>query len=68
MSADPTVAELASFVSLKEVLTWAAVEELPTDVKTADGSLLALLGATPTTLPPRSVGIIDEGTRRWHPG
>jgi hypothetical protein len=55
MSADPTDAELAGFNTLANVMTWAGMLGDPADNATAPGSLIAGMGAVPTTHP-RAVG------------
>ena len=59
-SVDPTPDEVLTFVTLKEVLTWAAVPGDIADEKTMQGALMLALGAT-AAMPPRVIGAMSEG-------
>lgn len=50
-AADPTAAELAAMVTMKEVVAWSELDGDPADEATVSGSFLKLIGAAATTKP-----------------
>ena len=58
-SVDPSPDEVLTFLTVKEVLTWAAVPGEIAEEKTMQGALMLSLGAT-AAMPPRVIGAMSE--------